>query len=184
MSQELPSPTPVPLLDQITSLVSEQHLPLRPKLINIDNLRHSLETNGLYLNLTPEALLALNKSQFRGYDSDSRGFAVREALGSHFDEWQQLIAELSKDYRWKIGDDKSRGLKQLTADVIALATRTITSEDFSNRTNRRFWRAFQHEHVDETILNRTFAGIESPLPTMSSFSSKSGVELIHFLIGK
>lgn len=153
--------------------------------VNPNTIKKSLEKNGLKIdNLSPEATLSLAKTQFRNFDSpQSRGFGVKEALGNEFYSWQKQTELLSGTYTWSIDGDKARGLKQLTADIIACAADIITPKDFINRTNRRFWK--EHERKGKLTSNQLqniFQNTTPPEKTTASFPLNAGVMLISYLI--
>lgn len=152
--------------------------------INPEVIKKSLGENGLIIDaLSQEARKSLSLTKFHDFDSqDSRGFGVKIALGDNFHSWEKQIEILSSNYNWSIDGDKTRGLKQLTADTIACAAGIITPEEYANRTNRRFWK--EHERkgkITPEKLKKIFFGVTPPEKKTTSFPLNAGVTMISYL---
>lgn len=109
---------------------------LKTEEIKVSDLKNTIESNGFNLDLNLENINSLKESQFRNYES-GRGLAMSVVLGSKKDEFENLIQNVCQDYSRSIKGDKTRGARQLAADLISVAVGALSSDEFCNRTNRR-----------------------------------------------
>lgn len=109
---------------------------LQPGRINLINLASEFTAAGFNLNLSKNQRLALSQPQFRDYQSQ-RGIAMAAFLGDHQDDFEQMIQVVCADYKRSIKGDKTRGARQLAADLVAAAAGVIDREQLAQKINQR-----------------------------------------------
>ncbi len=135
MSTEKLSPLPSsPLKDIFNRNIMP---PFSPDMLNIPDIRQKIIENGFNLELDESQLASLEISKFRNYQS-GRGIAMKAVLGDRLSEFKTMIRKECADYPRSIAGDKTRGARQLAADLVAVAVEVITPEEFCDKINRRF----------------------------------------------
>jgi len=173
-------------LNQLKTLFFEpKPIPLSPELVL--GLRHALEAGGLNLELSEPAKQSLKQGQFRNWKS-GRGPGLSEALGSRRNDVEEWLKTSSEDFKMTLGDnDKTRGAKQFTADLVALAI-GLDIEATVKRINARLFRSWllyakKHQLTPEQI-KENFSGVPERGPDLASFDPEILPHLIDFLAGK
>lgn len=111
---------------------------LNPKRINLVRLSQDLEAGGIRFDLDESLRVSLRETQFRNYET-GKGPAMAYALSERRQAFENLIQVECQSYHrvLKKSGDKTRGARQLAADLIAAAAGEITKEELASRINRR-----------------------------------------------
>lgn len=111
--------------------------PLSVESINPQSLHENIVRNGFNLELDEQQLSSLEQTKFRNYSSD-RGLAMSAVLGNRCSEFETLINQACASYTRSIKGDKTRGARQLAADLVSVSVGALNEEEFCDRINRRF----------------------------------------------
>lgn len=178
------------------SIPNETLRPLIPTDIDVPVMRQQLTEAGLSLVISETERQSLTEPRFRNLES-GRGMGMvvvlrrekAEALLEWCSERSENGPKLKSKGVVKEGSE-GRGLRQLLADLIELATNPEPSQDdierFCLRTNQRvkkglLWEyRWQDEAKDK--INQVFAGVPDPESTFSSVPSGSVADLWSFLV--
>lgn len=171
---------------------------LSPK--GIVTLRYKLMVDGgcNFLNLEPEHLQSLKETKFRANLTEGRGPGMVAVMGEEKVKVLRVWCK-EKSEGWKrlkktggepIEGSEGRGLQQLSADIVTLATGKLSNEETKEllaRMNKHIAKGYfqEAETPEEKGEIRVRFDIDEDLPkTLASVPPGTVIELYHFLTGK